>query len=314
MSGDGAVLSDVRHAYSPPPGMGIHPRDAAEHHSRYASEVIKASLMDAGIEPRQIDCVAVALGPGLGPALRVGATVARCLALSLKIPLVPVHHAIGHIEIGCLTSKAVDPLVVLVSGGHTAIVAYAGGRWRIFGETEDITLGNLLDMFARSAHLPFPGGVAVERLAAQGKSFINLPYTVKGNDVSYSGLLTSAERLIGAVRLEDLCFSLQEVSFSMLSEVVERSLAHTEKKELLLTGGVAVNKSLQEKLRCVAEEHSATFHVVDPKFSGDSGAQIAWAGLLGFKSGLSIEVRSSFVRPRWRLDQVDVRWRKKHAD
>jgi N6-L-threonylcarbamoyladenine synthase len=242
--------------------------------------------------------------------LRTGATIARGIAAILGKPLIPIHHAIGHIEIAALTTGLRDPLVLLVSGGHTAIAACAKEKWRIFGETEDITVGNLFDMFSRAAKLPPPGGVSVEKLAQKGSHYIELPYTVKGNDVSYSGLLTaSTKKLEQHIPIEDICFSLQEVSFSMLTEVTERSLAHTEKKELLLTGGVAANTRLQDMMRAIANEHNAKFSVVDPKYSGDCGAQIAWAGILAYQSGVQIEVEKSFVKPRWRLDEVQVPWR-----
>ncbi len=233
------------------------------------------------------------------------------MALYLGVPLVPVHHAIGHIELAALKTGAKDPLVVLVSGGHTSIVAFSAGRWRVFGETEDITLGNLLDGFAREAGLPSPGGPVVEQLARDGREFVELPLTVKGNDVSYSGLLTYAVRkLKEGVRLEDLCFSLQEVAFSALAEASERALAFLEKPELLLAGGVAANRRLQEMLSIVAEEHGARFLVVPPQYSGDCGAQIAWTGMLAYKSGVRIPVERSQVKPRWRLDSVPIPWRK----
>jgi len=307
---DGEILSDVKRVYVPPAGRGIHPREAAQHHSSLAHLVIRNALADARIRPRELQGVAVALGPGLGPTLRIGATLARAIASKLRIPLISVHHAIGHIEIGALTTGSRDPLVVLLSGGHTTIAAFASMRWRIYGETEDITVGNLLDMFARSAGLPSPGGPEIERLAADGERFIELPYTVKGNDVSYSGLLTAATKLLQAGRpLVDLCFSVQEVAFSMLAEAVERSLAHTEKKELLLVGGVASNLTLGKKLETVASEHDAILQAVDPKYAGDCGAQISWTGALAFKHRLFVDIERSQVKPRWRLDEVDIPWR-----
>jgi len=309
-SEDGKILSDAKDVYVPPTGRGIHPREAAQHHSQVAHKIVHQALKDAKVKLKDVDAIAFSMGPGLGPALRVGATIARALAVFFNKPLIPVHHAIGHIEIAALTTGAKDPLTIIVSGGHTALVAFARRRWRVFGETEDITLGNLLDMFAREMNIPPPGGRNVEKLAEAGENFIDLPYTVKGNDVSYSGLLTAALKLKNTVKIEDLCFSLQEVAFSMLTEATERCLAHTEKKEVLLTGGVAANKRLQEMLRNIAEEHNAKFYVVDPKFSGDCGAQIAWAGLLAFKSGVKVKVEESFIKPKWRLDKVDVPWRK----
>ena len=309
-STDGHILSDAKRVYVPLTGRGIHPREAAQHHSSIADGVIRDALSEAKVSARELDGVAVALGPGLGPTLRIGATLARAIASKLEIPLIPVHHAIGHIEIGALTTHSRDPLVVLLSGGHTTIAAFASRRWRIYGETEDITIGNLLDMFAREAILASPGGPEIERLAAKGKNFIELPYTVKGNDVSYSGLLTAATKLLHAGRpIEDLCLSVQEVSFSMLAEAVERSLAHTEKKELLLVGGVASNMALRKKLEIVAGEHEAVFRAVDPKFAGDCGAQISWTGALAFGHRLFADIERSQVKPRWRLDEVDIPWR-----
>jgi len=309
-SSGGRILSDAKRIYIPITGRGIHPREAAQHHSSIADAVIRDAFREAKVAPRKLDGVAVALGPGLGPTLRIGATLARAIASKLQIPLIPVHHAIGHIEIGALTTGCRDPLVVVLSGGHTTIAAFASRRWRIYGETEDITLGNLLDMFARAAGLASPGGPQIERLAARGSNFIELPYTVKGNDVSYSGLLTAATKLLHSGRLvEDLCYSLQEVSFSMLAEAAERSLAHTEKEEILLVGGVASNSVLRKKLEIVASEHSASFRAVDPKFAGDCGAQISWTGTLAFRHQLFIDIERSQVKPRWRLDEVDIPWR-----
>ena len=307
---EGKILTDVRDVYASKPGTGIHPREAADHHSEIAAKVVSGALLEAGVTGGQLDGVAVALGPGLGPCLRVGATVARAIASCFEKPLIPVNHAIGHIEIGTLTTGAVDPLVVLVSGGHTAILAFSGGKWRIFGETEDITLGNLYDMFAREINLPSPAGPQIEKLATKSSNFVPLPYVVKGNDVSYSGLLTaSLAKLRSGASLADVCYSMQEVSSSMLTEAVERSLAYTRKKEVLLTGGVAANKALQKKLAEMVVLHDAVPRVVPHPYTGDCGAQIAWAGMLALRAGETAEIADTRVRPRWRLEDVRIPWR-----
>jgi N6-L-threonylcarbamoyladenine synthase len=293
-----------------PEGKGIHPREAAQHHCEVAPQVLKQLIETTQISLKDVDAIGFSAGPGLGPALRTGATVARALAITYNKPLIPVHHAIGHIEIASFSTGASDPLIVLVSGGHTTISAYGGNYWRIFGETEDITLGNLFDMFARKAGLSSPGGPVVESLASAGKKFLGLPYVVKGTDVSYSGILSAAIRMLQkGVDLEDLCYSIQEIAFAMLAEVTERALAHTEKKEVLLTGGVAANIRLQEIIRIAAEEQNAAFHVVPKAYSGDCGAQIAWTGLLAYQSGVMVEAEKSYVKPRWRLDCVKIPWR-----
>lgn len=311
VSETGEIISDVKDVYKPPVGKGIHPRESAQHHSQVGVKVIKEALRRAGILLEDVSIIAFSAGPGLGPCLRTGATIARSLAALLNKPLVCVNHAIGHIEIARLLTGAEDPLVVLVSGGHTTITTFVDGRYRVFGETLDITLGNLLDTFAREAGLPSPGGPLIEELAKRGSKVVKLPYIVKGNDVSYSGLLTAClEKLKEGIKLEDLCLSIQEYAFSMLAEATERALAFTGKPTLLLTGGVAANERLKETMRAVAEEHRAAFYVVPPQYSGDCGAQIAWTGLLHFKHGDVVDIDRSFVRPKWRLDEVNVYWRR----
>jgi N6-L-threonylcarbamoyladenine synthase/protein kinase Bud32 len=240
--------------------------------------------------------------------------VARALASYLNIPLVGINHCIAHIEIGKLKTEAKDPITLYVSGGNTIVAAFDSGRYRVFGETLDIALGNCLDVFAReaglrqSAGLPF--GAVIEKLALKGKRLIPLPYTVKGMDVSLSGLLTAAVTLLkgGDYRLEDLCYSLQETAFAMLTEVTERALAHTEKKEVLLTGGVAANKRLQSMINVIAEEHNARFCVVPSEFAVDNGAMVAWTGVLAYKHSIVTPIERSFVKLRWRLEEVDVPW------
>jgi N6-L-threonylcarbamoyladenine synthase len=306
----GRILVNLNSTYQATMGKGIHPREAAQHHSEVAPDILKQVIQQIPIPIAEIDIVAFSAGPGLGPVLRTGATLARTLALQLNKPLVPIHHAIGHIEIASLFTGARDPLVQLVSGGHTSIIAFKEGYWRVFGETQDITLGNLLDVFARSAGLSFPGGKVIESLAKKGKHFIDLPYVVKGNDVSYSGLLTAAKQQYdNGAALEDLCYSLQEIAFAMLTEATERALAHTEQSELLVTGGVAANKRLQAMLHEICQEHEATLFIVPMTYSGDCGAQIAWTGILAYQSGLQVSVENSVVQPKWRFDTVHIPWR-----
>jgi len=310
---DGKILANIISAYVPEEG-GIHPREAARHHAEVASKVLEEAFTKSGIKPQNLAVIAFSQGPGLGPCLRTGATVARALVSHLKVPLVGVNHCIAHIEIGKLKTGAQDPITLYVSGGNTIVAAFDSGRYRVFGETLDIALGNCLDVFAREAGLHqmkgMPFGAIVEKLAAKGKKLIPLPYTVKGMDTSFSGLLTAAVNLIkkGEYELEDLCYSLQETAFSMVTEVTERALAHTEKKEVLLTGGVAANKRLQSMIEVIAEEHGAEFCVVPSQFAVDNGAMIAWTGILAYEHGLVTPIERSFVKLRWRLEEVEVPW------
>jgi universal protein Kae1 len=310
---DGEILANIISAYMPEEG-GIHPREAARHHAEVASKVLDEAFAKSNIKPQNISIIAFSQGPGLGPCLRTGATVARALASYFGAPLVGVNHCIAHIEVGKLETSAEDPVTLYVSGGNTIVAAFDSGRYRVFGETLDIALGNCLDVFAREAGLHqrvgMPFGAVVEKLALKGKKLVSLPYTVKGMDASFSGLLTAAVNLLkkGEYRLEDLCYSLQETAFSMVTEVTERALAHTEKKEVLLTGGVAANKRLQFMVGAIAEEHNAKFGVVPSEFAIDNGAMIAWTGVLAYKHGIVTPIEKSFVKLRWRLEEVEVPW------
>jgi glycoprotease/Kae1 family metallohydrolase len=223
----------------------------------------------------------------------------------LGIPIIGVNHCVAHVEIGKLATGARDPVVLYVSGGNTQVIAFAEGRYRIFGETLDIAVGNAIDQFARSAGIPHPGGPKIEALAKGGK-WLGLPYVVKGMDLSFSGILTAALDKARTHRLEDVCFSLQEACFSMLTEVTERAMAHTEKREALLTGGVAANKRLQEMLSIMCKERGASFSTVPSELAGDNGAMIAWLGLLAYGSGQRQGLEP--VRQRWRTDDMEVTW------
>jgi len=298
------ILSNARSIYSPAKG-GIHPREAAEHHADAAGKIIAQALQDAGKSAKELELIAFSQGPGLPPCLRVGAVAARALALRLGIPIIGVNHCVAHVEIGKLATGARDPVVLYVSGGNTQVIAFAEGRYRIFGETLDIAVGNAIDQFARSAGIPHPGGPKIEALAKGGK-WLGLPYVVKGMDLSFSGILTAALDKARTHRLEDVCFSLQEACFSMLTEVTERAMAHTEKREALLTGGVAANKRLQEMLSIMCKERGASFSTVPSELAGDNGAMIAWLGLLAYGSGQRQGLEP--VRQRWRTDDMEVTW------
>ncbi|MFQ6068442.1 MAG: KEOPS complex N(6)-L-threonylcarbamoyladenine synthase Kae1 [Candidatus Bathyarchaeia archaeon] len=310
---EGKILANIIDAFMPETG-GIHPREAARHHAKVAGEVIFTAFQKACVKPKDVTIVAFSQGPGLGPCLRTGATAARALASYLNVPLVGVNHCVAHIEIGKLATGAKDPVTLYVSGGNTIVSAFDAGRYRVFGETLDIAVGNCLDVFAREAglrqHEGMPFGAIVEKLASKGKRLVDLPYSVKGMDLSFSGLLTAAVRLLksGKYRLEDLCYSLQEVSFSMLAEVTERALAHTEKREVLLTGGVGANQRLQAMLNAIAEEHDSRFCVVPKQYALDNGAMIAWTGILAYKQGVTTPIEKSFVRLKWRLEDVNALW------
>jgi universal protein Kae1 len=302
----GRILANERSVYKPKAGWGIIPVDAGKHHEEAKRAVLKAALEKAGLKMEDIGLVAYSRGPGLPPCLHKGLDLARELHEKHKIPLVPINHCIAHIEIGRLTSGYKDPVVVYVSGANTQVISFASGRYRVFGECMDMGIGNALDKFGRAVGLDFPQAPKIEQLAKGGK-WIELPYVVKGMDLSFSGIVTECikKRQQGA-KLEDVCFSIQEVFFSMLTEVTERALAHLGKDQVLLTGGVAANQRLQEMLNRMCEERGANFKVVPREFSGDNGGMIAWTGILAHKAGQ--EAEAGDIDSRWRTDDVEIPW------
>ncbi len=306
VSDDGEIFANVtKHQ---PLVTGIHPREAAQHHADNMRDVLKSAFKEAKLDLKDIDLVAFSQGPGLGPCLRVAAVSARTISLINNIPIIGVNHCIGHIEIGTLLTDAKDPLTLYVSGGNTQVIAYDSGRYRVFGETLDIAIGNCIDQFARAVGIGSPGGPAVEKLARKGK-YIPLPYVVKGMDLSFSGIYTASVNAAKRHKTEDVCKGLQETAFAMLTEVTERALAHTEKGEVMLAGGVAINKRLQKMLSAMAKEHGASFFVPPKDVLGDNGAMIAWAGVLRYKSGDRQDIEDTAVKQRFRTDEVDVKWR-----
>jgi bifunctional N6-L-threonylcarbamoyladenine synthase / protein kinase Bud32 len=298
---DNDLLSLVSRPYSPVQG-GIHPREAAQHHASVMRDLLSEVLK----EPQKIGGIAFSQGPGLGPCLRTVATAARSLALALDVPLVGVNHCVAHVEIGCFATGCRDPIVLYASGANTQVIGYLNGRYRIFGETLDIGIGNALDKFARSKDLPHPGGPQLERRAKEG-AYIELPYTVKGMDLAFSGLVSAAKE--NGASLPDVCYSLQETAFAMCVEVTERALSLTGKNEVLLVGGVGANRRLQEMLRAMCEDRGACFFVPEQKYLGDNGAMIAYTGKLMLESGVSLPVDASQINPSFRSDEVEVTWR-----
>lgn len=299
---DRDLVSLVSRPYRPVSG-GIHPREAAQHHASAMKELIGTVLT----EPGKVEGIAFSQGPGLGPCLRTVATAARSLALALDVPLVGVNHCVAHVEIGCFATGCLDPIVLYASGANTQVIGYLNGRYRIFGETLDVGIGNALDKFARAKNFPHPGGPHIEAQAREG-TYVDLPYTVKGMDLAFSGLVSAAKD--HKAPLPDVCYSLQETAFAMCVEVTERALSLSGKNEVLLVGGVGANRRLQEMLRIMCEERDATFFVPEQKYLGDNGAMIAYTGKLMLESGVSCPVESSRINPSFRSDEVEVTWKK----
>jgi N6-L-threonylcarbamoyladenine synthase/protein kinase Bud32 len=230
-----------------------------------------------------IDLISFSRGPGLGNSLKVGALLAKTLAIKYDKPIVGVNHIKAHLEFGKMLTGAEDPIFLMVSGVNTQIIAKDefNSGYKIYGETEDIGLGNLLDSFARMVGLDFPGGPIIEKLAKKSNNYIELPYAIKGMNVNLAGIYsTLKQQLDKGAKVEDLCYSLQETAFSMLMEIVERAVAYTKKKSFIIVGGVSANQRLTEMAKNMCKLRGIDYYYFDLKYAMDNGAMIAWQGYI----------------------------------
>ena len=315
----GKILANVRDMYKPLKG-GIIPTESAKHHREIAEKIYQEALLKAGISEREIKSIAVSNAPGLAPCLYEGMYFAKKKAKELGVKMIGVNHCIAHLEIG-QSVGARDPVLLYASGANTQIIAFAAGKYRVFGETLDIGVGNFIDKFARYIGIGFPGGPEIEKKALGGE-YIELPYSIKGMDVSFSGMQTKLQQLYDkGFKIEDLSFSLQETAFAMLVEAAERAMAHTGKNELVLGGGVACNARLQEMCKIMCSERNAKYFCPAREFLVDNAAMIAFTGEIMFNSTTFLRKKGSRspknyysadeieVKPRERTDDVEVTWK-----
>ena len=332
------ILSNIRDTYITPPGEGFLPRDTARHHRNWVVRLIRRALKEAGIgDPsKDIDVICFTKGPGMGAPLHSVAVAARTCSLIWDVPLVGVNHCVGHIEMGREITKAANPVVLYVSGGNTQVIAYSEHRYRIFGETLDIAIGNCLDRFARTLRIPnAPSpGYNIEQLAKEAEhkdELVELPYTVKGMDLSMSGILAYIDGLAKdlfrenkknkllfdpktgepKVTVKDLCYSLQENLFAMLVEITERAMAHVNSNQVLIVGGVGCNTRLQDMMGQMCKDRAdGRVHATDERFCIDNGVMIAQAGLLQYRMGDVVRnLDETVVTQKFRTDDVYVSWR-----
>ncbi len=325
ITGPAQILSNIRHTYISPPGEGFLPKDTAKHHRAFVVQLVKQALREAGVSLQDVDCICYTKGPGMGAPLQSVAVAARMLSLLWGKALVGVNHCVGHIEMGREITGATNPVVLYVSGGNTQVIAYSTQRYRIFGETLDIAVGNCLDRFARTLNIsndPAPG-YNIEQLAKNGRFLLDLPYAVKGMDCSFSGILARVDDLAGQMKKgelrdaetgelitpEDLCFSLQETVFAMLVEITERAMAHVGSNQVLIVGGVGCNERVQEMMGIMAKDRGGTVYATDERFCIDNGIMIAHAGLLAYREGFQTKLEESTCTQRFRTDDVWVQWR-----
>lgn len=331
---DGRVLANKREMYSTELG-GIVPMDSAKHHLEHKWEVYFEAMNEAGLNPDieslrksgKIDAISFSQSPGLSPCLIEGMKFAKELSIKFNKPVIGVNHCIAHLEIG-KSVGAKDPVMLYVSGANTQVMGYASGKYRVFGETLDLGVGNFIDTIARFMGEGFPGGPKIQKLAEKSDKYIELPYKVKGMDIALSGIQTKIKQMIDSkdiknpskpkYNITDLANSLQETVFAMLVEIAERALAHTGKKELLLGGGVACNTRFQEMCKIMCKERGCKLFVPEKSLLVDNGAMIAYLGEIILnnsrkKSNIAFPKSKKFekidINPKERTDDVSVDWK-----
>ena len=287
---------------------GVVPELAARAHIRLLPRLAELSLGRAGVSWRDLDGIAVTLGPGLPGALMVGVVFAKTAAQALKLPFIGVNHLEGHIFSALLTQRIEPPFLALIaSGGHTDLVQVkALGHYRVLARTRDDAVGECFDKVARILGLGYPGGPQIERLARDGNpDFHEFPVPrMEELGFSYSGLKTSF--LYYTIRqgpgfvaenLPHICASFQKAAFRQLIEVCSRGIELTGVKKLAVVGGVSVNSALREMF---LKEFGEEVFFPDPRYSTDNGAMIAGAGLFRLENGFYSPM-SVGVYPNWEL-------------
>ncbi len=304
---NGRVLANERSMYKIT-DKGIIPSKVADFHANNVRKTLQKALKSAGLGLSDIEAVGYTKGPGLGACLQVGQIAARTISQRYKIPLLPVNHGVAHIEVTRSLYKLKDPLALYVSGGNSQILARLDNPYRhyhIYGETFDVGIGNMLDSFARAAGLNPAWGSNVAK-AAMGGKYIPMPYTVKGMDFTFTGLLTNATGLLKKHRLRDVAFSLQETAFAMLCEATERALLLTRKRELVLCGGVAQSKRLRKMLQTISEEHKTRFRVAPDELNADNGAMIAIVAENMLRHGTRAPLSECTTNQKYRIDSAVI--------
>lgn len=296
---DGIILANVIDTFFSG-SNGFIPRELADHHAEVFSKVLEKSLSIAKITMDDIDLIAFSQGPGIGAPLSVGIAGAKFLSTYYNKEIIGVNHPFAHIEISKHMTGFHDPLILYLSGGNSQIIIEKKGYYYVIGETLDIGIGNLFDSFAREIKLEHAHGKALADFSKDG-NYVNLPYTVKGMNLVFSGLLSAASKIENK---KDAGFSLMETSFAMTCEVTERALFLTKKKALITCGGVAQNRRLQEMLKTMCKEDGALFGVAQDEFNRDNGAMIAYAGSIQYKRFGPMKINDCIPITNYRIDKM----------
>lgn len=294
---------------------GVVPELASRDHVRKTLPLIRAALKEAHCSASDIDGVAYTAGPGLAGALLVGASIGRSLAFAWQKPAIGVHHMEGHLLAPMLEAEppAFPFLALLVSGGHTQLVAVAGiGQYQLLGESIDDAAGEAFDKTAKLMGLDYPGGPLLAKMAAAGNPaahrFPRPMLDRPGLDFSFSGLKTAAANVIAKAGTDssargDIAASFQQAVVDTLVAKCERALEQTGLNRLVVAGGVSANTSLREQLAALLQQRGGRVFYPRKEFCTDNGAMIALAGHQRLMAGQQQDLAIA-VQPRWPMQQL----------
>ncbi len=293
------------------PFGGVVPEIAARAHVEILPGLVRQILHEADIAIGEVDAIAATAGPGLIGGVMVGLLVGKGLALSAGKPLIAVNHLEGH----ALSPRLVDPqlefpyLLLLVSGGHCQLLEVAGvGQYRRLATTIDDAVGEAFDKAAKLLGLDYPGGPALEALAATGDSkAVPLPRPLLGSPephFSFAGLKSAVQRAVasGDHRPADVAASFQQAVIDCLVDRTARALQASDAPALVVAGGVAANRPIRSALQELARQHGRQFVVPPGWLCTDNAAMIAWAGAERLAAGLTDPLDAP-ARARWPLDE-----------
>ena len=295
---------------------GVVPELASRDHVRRVIPLLRQVMHEADVSLDQVDAIAYTQGPGLGGALLVGASVANALAYALDLPAIGIHHLEGHLLSPLLSDPAPEfPFVaLLVSGGHTQLMRVDGvGQYALLGETLDDAAGEAFDKSAKLLGLGYPGGPALAKLAASGRSGqfkLPRPMLHSGDlDFSFSGLKTAVLTLVKqndshAQTRADIACATQEAIIDVLAHKARAALAQTGLSQLVVAGGVGANSLLRERLNQDIGKRGGKVFYPDLEFCTDNGAMIAFAGALRLAQQQGNKDYRFNVKPRWNLAEI----------
>jgi len=293
---------------------GVVPELASRDHIRKLIPLVKQTIDESKLTPKDINGIAYTAGPGLMGALLVGATTARSLAWTWQIPAIAVHHMEGHLLAPMLEENppAFPFVALLVSGGHTLLIQVDGiGKYSQLGESLDDAAGEAFDKTAKMLGLGYPGGPKVSKLAEQGTDRFKFPRPMTdrpGLDFSFSGLKTFTMNTLNktektAQDKADIAYAFQKATAETLSIKCKRALQQTGLKTLVIAGGVSANKQIRAELLTMTKKQNAELFFPRLEFCTDNGAMIAYAGCQRLLAGQH-ENLEIYAKPRWPIDNL----------